>query len=192
MSTQPHKKAKRQYEHGSAERTAIEAVTPERYEKGYWVHGNARKMLEGSEERAVDSIHMRLAVPVAGLWSLVKPNAKRQKSLLEPIHIQAANAYHADLLVLEGSYNHEMGVFVDRSRAEPAINSLLIDAGNKIACIRRRMSPKMLKVLETVFLENPDKSLSVIWPNIHQRRLAQKQLIDAMHWIAKEYNLCAN
>ena len=192
MSRSAHKKAIRQFKAGTPERAAIEAITPEQYEKGYWQWGNARKMLEGSEVRNVDHIHMKQAVPVKALWSLVKPNAKRIEPLLEPIHIQAANAYHADLLLLEGKYSHEIGVFVDRSRADTRIDLTMIEAGNKIAGIRLRMTPVMLKVVERAFIKHPDKSLAEIWPNDWQRRMAKDILVDAMHWLAVEYNLCAN
>jgi len=106
MKPRSHNKAKREYKHGTAQRTAFEAITPEQFNKGGFELDHTTKMLEGSEERTVVDHHMKRP----------RPDIKcLQKLKLEDYQIDAANRYDSGLEALVSGQSHELREWVQTS-----------------------------------------------------------------------------
>ena len=140
-----HSKAKRQFKAGTPERLALEAVTPERYAKGSFRLYVDTQMLEGSEERTVDSIALKgETIPNCLLF-------------LSGVEYEAVCGYHT---LYEGARPAMTGGYGAKVDGGSANNDVYDEGLGAWSKIRSQVRGKGLRLIEKAF-ERDEIVLSV-------------------------------
>lgn len=188
---QAHKKTWRKAK-GDAGRAAVDAVTPELLAKGGLELATDSRMLKGSEERTVDSLHFRRMAPVKALERLTGVQGRRTETFLQDYHIQAANHYHTDLEARCKVGSGEIKEAVDCSPNPGKFEADLYDSRDRLGQIRLRLARDEMRVIDEIFRNKPDSPLTEIWENKDERARMCKKIKDALHNIAWFYGLVSH
>ena len=143
----------------------------------------------GLDGGMLDNVRMEKIACIRPLEGLARCHLKARRAFLQPHHLMAANAYHADLLALRGQRSHEVREAIDFSADVEAALVYRVEAAQKLSRIQNQMPNEQLNVLDTIFVQRPDHTLARIWPNRSDRDHAKEKIRSALDFLAVEYGL---
>lgn len=126
---------------------------------------------------------------VKALEGLARSHPKRKFGFLEAYHLMAANAYHADLLALQGHRSSAYKERIDVSSKSEAGLAHRMDVSQKLSRIDQLLSPEDKAVLNRIIIDLPDFTVAQIWPNRTARNKARDHIKSGLHQLAIIYGL---
>ena len=153
----------------------------------------ARWFKEHSRDgKMLDNVRMERIACVRPLEGLARCHAKAKKPFLEHFHLMAANAYHADLIAVQGQGSHEIREAIDVSSDMEIALLYRVEAAQKLKQIQNHLGPIEHKVLERVMISGSDQTLAKLWPKRSERDHAKEHIRSALSELAKIYGLISH
>jgi len=169
---------------------AEQSLTPQaRQQAGFMVCQFQERGLDGG---VLDGMRLEKISCVRALEGLVRKHPKAKRAFLDPIHLMAANAYHADLIAISGQRSHVIREAIDVSSDAEAALLYRLEARSKLFQIQSKMPAEQKSLLDQIMIDFPDATLVSIWPNRTQRDRAKDKIKSALDLLAVEYGLVSS
>ena len=126
---------------------------------------------------------------VKALEGLARSHPKRKSPFLEPYHLMAANAYHADLLAIEGRSSHAFKERIDTMHKTESGLTHRLDVLQKIGKVDRELGEDAHLILKRILVDRPDDTLAQIWPNRTDQNKARDLIKSGLCQLAVIYGL---
>ena len=143
----------------------------------------------GLDRGVLDGMRMEKIACVRALEGLARRHPKARRAYLDPVHLMAANAYHADLVAFQGQKSHALREAIDVSTDVEASILYRVEARQKLIRIQNRMPAELKNVLDQILIRTPDATLVSIWSNRSERDKAKVQIRAGLEYLAVEYGL---